>query len=108
MLNAAYESSVLCLPGCGVMMDGQDRFMWRGPRIRMGICQDVPQAIMPHPTSGRADYFGGFVNRFDMLVSPRAACSGACAYLSSFWKVGDEHVLRPTYHYQAALRTTSG
>ena len=64
MLTAAYGDEILCLPKCGVVMDatGQN-YTWRGPRVRMGVCQGTPQAIMPHSSSGRADYFGAAVNR---------------------------------------------
>ena len=67
MLHTAYTDDVLCLPKCGVMIDHSERYIWRGPRVRMGACQDVPQAIMPHSTSGRADYFGSAVNRWVSL-----------------------------------------
>ena len=34
-----------------------------GPRVRMGIYEGVPTSVCPHSTSGRADYWGPFVNR---------------------------------------------
>lgn len=88
MMKAAYDDDVLCLPGCGVTVDGHEGFIWRGPRVRMGICQDLPQAIMPHSTSGRADYFGGLVNRL-----------GALTDALHCWRHGHTHV-------QAAARVT--
>ena len=63
MLSAAYDPDVLCLPACGIAMDCTGQCIWRGPRVRMGMCQDVPQTVVPHSTSGRADYFGSAVNR---------------------------------------------
>ena len=63
LLSAAYSDEALCLPTCGVALDSEQRYLWRGPRVRMGLCQDRPQAIVPHSTSGRADYFGSAVNR---------------------------------------------
>ena len=63
MLSATYSNEVLCLPKCGVVLDDMGQCMWRGPRVRMGLCLDNPQAVVPHSTSGRADYFGLAVNR---------------------------------------------
>ena len=63
-MTAAYSDEILCLPNCGVVMDPSGLFYtWRGPRVRMGVCHGTPQAIMPHSSSGRADYFGAAVNR---------------------------------------------
>ena len=39
--------------------------VWLGPRARMGICEAIPNRVVPHTTSGRADYFGPLVNRCD-------------------------------------------
>ena len=64
MLNASYSDDVLCLPGCGVVMDDDLQYLWRGPRVRAGLCQGVPQRVTPHSTSGRADYWGSLVNRY--------------------------------------------
>lgn len=63
MLSATYTDDVLCLPKCGVVMDDVGEIIWRGPRVRIGLCQDKPQTVVPHSTSGRADYFGSAVNR---------------------------------------------
>ena len=45
----------------GQLMQGQ--LLWRGPRVRMGMFEGQPAAVMPHPASGRADYFGCLCNR---------------------------------------------
>ena len=37
--------------------------VWVGPRARMGISEAIPNRVVPHTTSGRADYFGPLVNR---------------------------------------------
>lgn len=63
MLNATYSDDVLCLPNCGITMDDCMQYLWRGPRVRMGMCEGAPQCISPHGSSGRADYFGSMVNR---------------------------------------------
>ena len=63
VLVAAYSDRLLSQARCRVVMDDKEHYLWRGLRVRMGICQDVPQAIVPHCTSGRADYFGSAVNR---------------------------------------------
>lgn len=42
--------------------------LWRGLRACMGVFQDVPVAVCPHRSTGRADYFGTFVNRAARLM----------------------------------------
>lgn len=37
--------------------------VFRGPRVKMGIYAGVPSRVVPHTTTGRADYFGPVVNR---------------------------------------------
>lgn len=39
--------------------------MWcyRGPPVKIGIYQGNPNRVVPHSTTGRADYFGQIVNR---------------------------------------------
>lgn len=71
MLHAQYGDEVLCLPHCGIVMDEDLQFLWRGPRIRMGMCEGMPQRVVPHSTSGRCDYFGSCVNRWVMACLPR-------------------------------------
>jgi hypothetical protein len=35
--------------------------MFRGPRVKMGIYCGTPTRVIPHTTTGRADYFGPVV-----------------------------------------------
>lgn len=35
----------------------------QGPRVKMGMYSGTPTRVMPHTTTGRADYFGPMVNR---------------------------------------------
>lgn len=63
LLEAAWSDRVLALPGCGPALNTAMEVIWVGPRARMGICEAVPNRVMPHTTSGRADYFGPLVNR---------------------------------------------
>ena len=64
MLNATYSDDILCLPDCGIVMDDQFQYLWRGPRVRMGMWDAVPHRVVPHGSSGRADYYGGLKNRY--------------------------------------------
>ena len=41
----------------------QGQLLWRGPRVKMGMYEGSPTAVVPHPASGRADYFGILCNR---------------------------------------------
>ncbi|CAG9461611.1 unnamed protein product [Pedinophyceae sp. YPF-701] len=46
-------------PSC----DENGRFVDGGLRVRIGVCEGKPLRVMPHPATGRADYFGPLVNR---------------------------------------------
>lgn len=35
--------------------------MFRGPRVKMGVYSGTPTRVIPHTTTGRADYFGPLV-----------------------------------------------
>lgn len=37
--------------------------IFSGLRAKIGIFMDTPLAVTPHGSTGRADYFGTFVNR---------------------------------------------
>ena len=39
------------------------RIMFRGLRAKVGLFLDYPLEVTPHGSTGRADYFGTFVNR---------------------------------------------
>lgn len=41
----------------------------RGLRAKVGIYQGVPLSVVPHATTGRADYFGTLVNRAARLMA---------------------------------------
>ena len=63
MMQRTWSHDVTSLALCGACMSPAGDLIWFGPRIKMGLCKDVPTCIMPHATSGRADFFGSFVNR---------------------------------------------
>ncbi|UPQ97700.1 adenylate cyclase [Chloropicon primus] len=46
----------------GEVRDDSNRVVHRGLRVKMGIGYGYPYYSMPHPTTGRADYFGPIVN----------------------------------------------
>eukprot|EP00798_Chlamydomonas_sp_ICE-L_P011056 gene11056-18662_t len=53
------------------MLTASQRHRFSGPKVNMGIFTGVPSKVMPHSTTGRADYFGPLVNRAARL------CHGA-------------------------------
>ena len=61
--GTGWSADVLALPGCSPEVTSDGRLIWYGPRVRMGIFEGTPTTVMPHTTSGRADYFGPLVNR---------------------------------------------
>ena len=36
----------------------QGQLLWKGPRVKMGLCEGQPALVAPHAASGRAEYFG--------------------------------------------------
>ena len=64
LLEGAWSDKVLALPGCGPALSSSMEVVWVGPRARMGISEAIPSRVVPHTTSGRADYFGPLVNRW--------------------------------------------
>ena len=63
MVKSEWSNDVLSLPNCGRVVE-QENLIWNGPKIRMGMYEGEPTRVIPHTTSGRADYFGPFVNRY--------------------------------------------
>ena len=64
--------SVLELPGCEEEQDMHGSMVFRGPKVKMGIYGGVPTRVLPHNTTGRADYFGPLVNRSARLCHAAA------------------------------------
>ena len=48
---------------CEEERDMHGNVVFRGPKVKMGIYSGVPTRVLPHNTTGRADYFGPLVNR---------------------------------------------
>jgi hypothetical protein len=57
--------SVLELPTCEEERDMHGNLMFRGPRVKMGIYCGTPTRVIPHTTTGRADYFGPVVSAIE-------------------------------------------
>lgn len=60
-------------------------------RAKVGIYEDVPLSVVPHATTGRADYFGTLVNRAARLMAGAQGGqvlldSGAAARLVAEWR----------------------
>ncbi len=63
LLQLHWDPEILQLEYCAPVLDGNYQLLFAGPRVRMGMYEDVPLRIQPHTSSGRADYFGMLVNR---------------------------------------------
>eukprot|EP00775_Hariotina_reticulata_P004238 gene4238-4488_t len=61
-LYLPYPQQLLTLSNFGVQLDAAGRLVFRGPRLKMGLCQGTPNCILPD-FMGRADYHGPFVNQ---------------------------------------------
>jgi hypothetical protein len=53
---------VLELPTCEEERDLHGNVVFRGPRVKMGVYSGAPTQVIPHNTTGRADYFGPLVS----------------------------------------------
>ena len=64
LLQYPWPPEVLALDVCcEAAPDAEGRPSLRGPRVRVGVYEGVPSMVVPHPSLGRADYFGPLVNR---------------------------------------------
>lgn len=51
--------------------DGRGRLVFRGPRLRVGLCEGVPRAMLPDH-AGRADYYGSSINQAARMTDAAA------------------------------------
>ncbi len=58
-----WSKAQLTLPGAQVEGGTPEEPAFNGPRVKMGLYHGVPTKIVPHTTTGRADFFGPLVNR---------------------------------------------
>ena len=64
LLQYPWSKEVLALDVCcEAAPDAQGCPTLRGPRVNVGAYEGVPSMVVPHPSMGRADYFGPMVNR---------------------------------------------
>ena len=64
LLQYPWSKEVLALDVCcEAAPDAQGCPTLRGPRVNVGAYEGVPSMVVPHPSMGRADYFGPLVNR---------------------------------------------
>ncbi|DBA86983.1 TPA: hypothetical protein ACH3X2_000365 [Trebouxia sp. C0005] len=63
LLAVPWPGSVLALPKCRTILGTDRRILFQGPHVKMGVYRGRPTGVSPHVTTGRADYFGPFVNR---------------------------------------------
>ena len=62
-MQGMWVDDLLALPNCGAELGENSQVVWFGPRVRMGLFDGEPVRVLPHATSGRADYFGPVINR---------------------------------------------
>ena len=53
---------------CSLCLLWDMQILFQGPHVKMGVYRGRPTGVSPHVTTGRADYFGPFVNRFGALL----------------------------------------
>ncbi|KAK9833200.1 hypothetical protein WJX74_009948 [Apatococcus lobatus] len=70
LLDFPWDPHILKLQNCQPMTNAENQLLCAGPRISMGLYQGLPSRVEPHRTSGRADYFGPFVNRSKLNLGP--------------------------------------
>ena len=94
--GTGWSADVLALPGCRPEMTAGGRLIWYGPRVKMGMYEGVPTNIMPHATSGRADYFGPLVNRHASIIPLHNAA--AWSHSHPLHEAGTMHTLHSQGH----------
>lgn len=62
LLQVPWPTDLLGLPPFLPELDIQGRLLFKGPRIKMGICSGKPKTIIPDHL-GRADYHGATINQ---------------------------------------------
>eukprot|EP00899_Mesostigma_viride_P017170 jgi/Mesvir1/25454/Mv01724-RA.3 len=50
----------------------EERFVFRGLRLQIGLCMGIPSDCQPHMATGRAAYFGQVVNRAARIAATAA------------------------------------
>ncbi|GIL51262.1 hypothetical protein Vafri_7136 [Volvox africanus] len=64
VMEVAWTPPMLCLPGMQEQLHPlTGAVLFKGPRVKAGLYAGVPTRVGPHPTTGRADYYGPLVNR---------------------------------------------
>lgn len=58
------------------------QILFQGPHVKMGIYRGRPTGVSPHVTTGRADYFGPFVNRSVQHTDVALACCLKLSFMS--------------------------
>jgi len=54
---------------CSLCLLWDMQILFQGPHVKMGVYRGRPTGVSPHVTTGRADYFGPFVNRSGALLT---------------------------------------
>ncbi|KAI8476209.1 MAG: hypothetical protein J3K34DRAFT_271511 [Monoraphidium minutum] len=95
LMYAPWPPCLLALPELAeVHAPGDGALLFRGPRLKMGVCEGVPQSLEPDHV-GRADYHGASVNAAARFMDAAAhggqiACEeGLAAGVFSAWRLGD-------------------
>ena len=67
LVHEVWTDEMLKLQGCKAVRGANSELLFSGVRVKMGVYEGVPTKLMPHTTTGRADYFGPLVNRSSIL-----------------------------------------
>jgi hypothetical protein len=73
LLNSAKWSALLDTLEATKLVMEDGHVLRRGVRAKVGICADQPTNVALHTATGRADYFGPFVNRCARLLACAAS-----------------------------------
>ena len=88
MVNEVWSDDTLKLGPCLPFHGPANQVLFLGPRVKMGIYEGRPNRICPHTTTGRADYFGPFVNRQSPLAPVNAHCFRVYFFISGImWQI---------------------
>ena len=69
VLQAPWHPEVLELPPTAEVCGPDNLLLFRGARVKLGIYRGQPESVVPHTSTGRADYFGTMVNRAARMMA---------------------------------------
>ena len=82
LLHMPWPEDILSLAPFLPEQDAAGRLLFRGPRVKVGVCSGTPKTILPDHL-GRADYHGATINQAARWAAEASAASLLLVMLSA-------------------------